>query len=103
MTRPFYAFDSSFQGGEVYIKKLLAIIVLVPVACTNARCTTTSQVRRHSTTFFLENYLAAYKNEKYSDSSIHVQTWALDWINSTSARLQFTELNKTTNRTVNAD
>jgi hypothetical protein len=42
MTRPFYAFDSSFQGGEVYIKKLLAIIVLVPVVCTNARCTTTS-------------------------------------------------------------
>ena len=61
------------------------------------------QVRRHSTTLFLENYLTAYKNEKYSDSSIHVQTWELDWINSTSARLQFTELNKTTNRTVNAD
>jgi hypothetical protein len=73
MTRPFYAFDSSFQGGEVYIKKLLAIIVLVPVVCTNARCTTTSNTTQTPSATssaatqhdaFLGNYLTAYKKRE---------------------------------------
>ena len=52
---------------------------------------------------FPENYLAAYKNETYSNNGEHVPAWELDWINSMSARLQVTEQNKTTNQTVNSD
>ena len=39
----------------------------------------------------------------YSDSNTQVQAWELDWINSTSAHVQLTGLNKTLHRTVNID
>jgi hypothetical protein len=48
---------------------------------------------------FLEKSLATYKNLSYSDSNWSVRAWELTWINSTSALLQDTWLNKTTNVT----
>ena len=98
-------------------KKLLAIIVLVVIAALSvAGCTSstssnqtpsaTSSAAPSATTqhnAFLEKYLTAYKNTEYSDNSQHVQAWELDWINSTSARLQWTALNKTSNLTINSD
>jgi len=85
------------------IKKLLAIIVLVMVASLSiAGCTTTSNNTNQAATqhdAFLETYLAAYKNTTYASNSTHITAWELDWINSTSARVQHTVLNKSTNAT----
>ncbi len=90
-------------------QKLLAVIVLVMVASLSvAGCTTTNNANQTPSATstaatqhdaFLEKYLAVYKNLHYSNSIAHVQAWQLDWVNSTSARLQFTELNKTSNLT----
>jgi hypothetical protein len=101
------------------IKKLLVIIVLVMVASLSmAGCTTTNNTNQtpsatssSSTTSsaatqhdaFLEKFLTAYKNEVYSDSNTQVQAWELDWINSTSAHVQLTVLNKTLGRPMNID
>jgi hypothetical protein len=99
------------------IKKLLAIIVLVTVASLSvAGCTTTNNANQTPSATssaapsaatqhdaFLEKYLTVYKAAQYSDPGQHVQAWQLDWINSTSARIQFTVLNKSENRTVNSD
>ena len=100
------------------IKKLLAIIVLVMVASLSiAGCTTSTNntnqtpsatssaaptaVTQHDA--FLEKYITAYKAAQYLDPGQHVQAWQLDWINSTSARIQFTVLNHSKNMTVNSD
>jgi type IV pilus biogenesis protein CpaD/CtpE len=99
------------------IKKLLAIIVLVTVASLSvAGCTTTNNANQTPSATssaapsaatqhdaFLEKYLTAYKAAKYSDTGQHVQAWKLDWINSTSARVQFTVFNISENTTVNSD
>ncbi|MFZ0011725.1 MAG: hypothetical protein WAL97_07475 [Halobacteriota archaeon] len=90
------------------IKKLLAIIVLVMIASLSiAGCTssTSSNQTPSAATHdaFLENYLTAYKNAQYSDNGQHVQAWELDWINSTSARIQFTVFNISANNTINSD
>jgi hypothetical protein len=91
------------------IRKLIAIIVLVMVASLSiAGCITNNSNQTPSATSsaaiqhdaFLETYLAAYKNVIYASNSTHVKAWELDWINSTSARLQLTELNKSTNATL---
>lgn len=86
------------------IKKMLAIIVIITVASLSvAGCTTnnTNQTPSAATQHdaFLENYLAAYKNVTYAINSTHITAWELDWINSTSARVQHTALNKSTNAT----
>jgi len=89
-------------------KKLLAIIAIVIVASLSvAGCTTTSNTTNntnqttsaaaHNAT--LEKYLAAYKSVYSSDASESLQAWQLTWINSTSANLLETVLNKTTNVT----
>jgi hypothetical protein len=95
------------------IKKLLAIIVLVMVASLSvAGCTTTNNTTQTSSATpsaatqhdaFLEKYLTVYKAAQYSDTGQHVQAWELDWINSTSARAQFTVFNISENMTVNSD
>jgi hypothetical protein len=94
------------------IKKLAIIIVFVLVVCTVAGCTTTttntnqtpnttsSAATQHDA--FLENYLTTYKNVSYSNSTLQIKAWDLQWINSTSARLEWTFLNKT-NKTVNRE
>ena len=87
---------------------ILGTIALVICAIAVAGCTssTSSNQATSATTqpnAFLEQYLSAYKNGLYSDSNQTVQAWELNWINSTSARVQCTVLNKTTNAIVNAD
>lgn len=47
----------------------------------------------------MEKYLAAYKSVCSSDTNERLQAWQLTWINSTSANLLETVLNKTTNVT----
>ena len=45
----------------------------------------TNHMQRHSATLFWEKHLTAYKNVPYLESSLHIQIWELDWINSTAA------------------
>jgi len=45
---------------------------------------------------FLETFLAQYKDEVYSNSSFNVTAWDLEWLYSTSARLEYTYLCQTT-------
>jgi outer membrane murein-binding lipoprotein Lpp len=94
------------------MQKLIAVIVLIVVASLSiAGCTSSTNSNQTPSAAssaapsaatphdFLEKYLTAYKNDRYSNSSIHVQAWQLDWINSTSARVQLTALDKSTNIT----
>jgi hypothetical protein len=90
------------------IKKVVTIIVFVLVVCAIAGCTTTSNTSQTQSAAiqhnaFLETYLGAYKNVSSSDSNLHITAWNLEWVNSTSARVQWTALAKTTNQTVNYD
>jgi hypothetical protein len=78
---------------------IIAALIIGTCGCTSSSNTTTSSAATQYNAF-LENYLAAYKNEIYS-SSTQVQAWEVDWINSTSARVQYTI--KTPNATVNSD
>jgi hypothetical protein len=77
-----------------------------PTATPSATPSTTSSaaptgVTQHDA--FLEKFITAYKAAQYSDPGQHVQAWQLDWINSTSARIQFTVLNYSENLTLNSD
>jgi len=86
----------------------LVIASLLISGCTTSTTSTTSNTNQtpsatSSTTThdaFLENYLAAYKNAT-NTSNRHIKAWELTWINSTSARVEWTALNKTTNTTAN--
>jgi hypothetical protein len=55
---------------------------------------TSSAAAQHDA--FLENFLAQYKDEAYSNSSFNVTAWDLEWLYSTSARLEYTYLCQTT-------
>ena len=88
------------------LKPITAILVLVLVVASLlvSGCTTstTNQTPTPSTTThdaLLEKFLAAYKDIEYSNTSQQVNAWELDWINSTSVRLQFAELTKPSNYT----
>jgi hypothetical protein len=81
------------------LKPITAIIVLLLVVasllvsgCTNNTTNQTPSGTPSTTTHdaFLEKFLAAYKDVQYSNKSQQVHAWELDWINSTSARLQTT-------------
>ena len=48
---------------------------------------------------FLEKHVAAFKNTTTSDNNVNFTAWEVTWINSTSARIQDTSTNKTTNAT----
>lgn len=91
----------------VLILGVLAVLIVSVAGCTSSTnssqtpSSTTSAATQHDA--FLEKYLAAYKDLRYSNSSLHVQAWELDWINSTSARLQWTALVKSSNSTYNYD
>jgi hypothetical protein len=104
---------------KITLKMVLMLGILVVLIVSVAGCTssissnqtassttqtpsaTSSATTQHDA--FLENILTAYKNALYSDSGTQIQTWELDWINSTSAHVQLTALNKTLHRTVNTD
>ena len=49
----------------------------------------------------LEKYLADNKNVSYADKNLSYKAWEVTWINSTSARLEDTWLNKSLNATYN--
>jgi hypothetical protein len=80
---------------------LVMVAALSIAGCTTPTNNTNQAATQHDA--FLEKYLAVYKNQTSSANGTDVQAWELDWINSTSARLQLTEFNKTTNQTVNFD
>jgi len=90
---------------------LMSVICLVVASLLVSGCTTSTtnqtpsaSVTSNTTTQhvnstnagFLENYLAAYKNESSSDGNWSVTAWEVTWINNTSAHLQEASLNKST-------
>jgi outer membrane PBP1 activator LpoA protein len=92
------------------LKPITAIIVLLLVVASLlvAGCTTSTNNQTPSATpstathdAFLEKYLAEYKNVSYADKNISFKAWEVMWINSTSARLEETLVNKSTNGTFN--
>jgi outer membrane murein-binding lipoprotein Lpp len=95
------------------LKPITAIAVLLLVAasllvagCTSNNTSTNNQTPNASTAThdaFLENYLAAYKNNTYADKNAKITVWETTWINSTSVQLLDTIINKTANRTWSYD
>ena len=91
------------------LKPITAIIVLSLVVasllvagCSTSPTSTTNQTPSASTAThdtFLEKFLAAYKDTQYSNKSRQIKAYELEWINSTSARLQMTLFTKPTNYT----
>ena len=83
---------------------LLVVASLLVAGCTSNNTNNTNQSPTPSTAThdaFLENYLAGIKNVSYADKGLSYKAWEVTWINNTSARLEDTSLNKTTNTTVN--
>src|SRR5664280_573802 len=82
----------------------LVVASLLVAGCTSSPTSNTNQTPTASTAThdaFLENYLAGGKNVSYADKGISYKAWEVTWINSTSASLEDTYLNKTTNATYN--
>jgi hypothetical protein len=94
------------------IKKIVAIIALVLVIGTIAGCTTTNNTNQTPSTTSsaatqhdasLENMLTILKGREYANNGLDIKAWDLQWINSTSAHLQWTALVKRSNYTWNYD
>jgi hypothetical protein len=94
------------------MKKLAIIIAFVLVVCTVAGCTTTNNTNQTPITTSsaatqhdasLENFFATLKGREYANSGLQIKAWDLEWINSTSARLQWTWVVKRSNFTWNED
>jgi hypothetical protein len=83
----------------VLILGVLAVLIVSVAGCTSS--TNSSQTPSATTQHdaFLDKFLTAYKDTQYSNKSREVHAWELDWINSTSARLQYTILYKPSNFT----
>jgi hypothetical protein len=89
------------------IAVLLFVVASLSVAgCTSNTTGNTNQTTSTSATTsaathdaFLEKYLAAYKNSSFSDKNLNFTVWEVTWINSTSAQVQETSTNETTNAT----
>ena len=96
-----------FKSITVLAVLLLVVASLVVSGCTTSTTSNINQTPNanessptaHNAT--LENYLATYKNGTYSDKNATVKAYEVTWINSTSARVEQTVLNKTRNVTVN--
>jgi len=100
-------------------RKTLGIIAFVLVVCTIAGCTTTNNTNQTPSATLsaisgavastatqhdaLEKFIAAYKNASSSDSSRQITAWKLEWVNSSSAHLQWTSVDKTSNHTLDYD
>jgi len=88
-------------------KAITAIIVLflVVASLSLAGCINTTNKNNQTPTAatqhdaFLEKFLTAVHYTLYLNSSLSMKAWQLTWINSTSARLQSTATDKTTNLT----
>jgi hypothetical protein len=84
------------------IAVLLLLVASLSVAgCTTTNNTDTSTTTQHDT--LLENYLAAFKTRSLAalGSNYTTKAWEVTWINSTSARLEYTSLQKSSNLTLN--
>ena len=96
------------------VKPITAIVVLLLVVAsllvsgcttqtdniaTNQTPSTTTSTATHDA--FLEKYLAAYKNTSYANKNTSIKAWEVTWINSTSARLEWTVFGNSTNGTYN--
>jgi outer membrane murein-binding lipoprotein Lpp len=95
-----------FKPITAIIVLLLVVASLLVAGCTTSNTSTTNQTpsatsseAAHNTT--LEKYLTAFKANWYADKNVSIKAWEVSWINSTSAKLERTALNKTTNYTVN--
>jgi len=94
-------------------KSIIAIIVLLLVAasllvagCTSSNTNSNNQTPSASPAThnaFLEKLVASYKGQQYNNTNLSVKAWEITWINSTSARIQDTFHNKSTNNTVTID
>jgi len=80
---------------------LLVVASLLVAGCTSSTTNQTPTLSTATHDAFLENYLAGIKNVSYADKGLSYKAWEVTWINNTSARLEDTSLNKTTNTTVN--
>ena len=84
---------------------LLVVASLFVAGCTtnptNQTTSTTPSTAKHNA--LLEKYLAAYKNSTSSDKNLNFTAWEVAWINSSSARIQETSTNMTTNATWSYD
>jgi hypothetical protein len=47
----------------------------------------------------LERYLEADKNDKFSNQTLSIKAWEVEWLSSTSARLKWSALDKSTDVT----
>ena len=83
---------------------LLVVASLLVAGCTTNTTSNTNQTPTSSAATndaFLEWYLAEYKNVSYANTNLSHKAWELTWINSTSARLEYTFFNKTANMSFN--
>jgi hypothetical protein len=87
---------------------VIAVLLLVVASFLVSGCTSNTTNQTTSTTpnaathdAFLESYLAGDKNMSYADKNYTQKAWEVTWINSTSARLEQTYQNKSTNKTTN--
>jgi len=90
------------------LKSITAIIVLSLVVasllvsgCTTSTTNQTPSASAATHNASLESYLAGVKNVSYADKDTSYKAWEVTWINSTSARLEDTSLNKSLNTTWN--
>jgi len=87
---------------------IIAALLIGTCGCTSSNQTSNqtpiaSQSAAAQRNTLLQNYLAAYKNQVYSNNNLQITRWELDWVNNTAATLQLTELNKTSNQTTSVN
>jgi len=85
---------------------VIAVLLLVVASLSAAGCTTSTTSNTNQTSSatssaathdaFLEKFLTTYKTLEYANSSEKYTAWELEWINSTSAHLQTSEIIKNT-------
>jgi hypothetical protein len=77
----------------------LVVAALLVSGCTTSTTNQTPSASTATHDAFLDKFLAAYKDTQYANNSRQIKAWQLDWINSTSARLQYTFVWKPSNYT----
>lgn len=79
------------------------LVVVASLLVSGCRTTTNNTNQPSATTAahdaFLERYIAAYKSNRTADNVSQLKAWEVTWINSTSARVQYSALDKSTNQT----
>jgi len=88
----------------------LVVASLLVAGCTTSTTNNTNQTTSTATTStavthdaFLESYLAAWKNDRSSNSSLNITAWEVTWINNTSVQLQWVNKSISLNQTRSQD